>query len=39
MRVEAEGDGDLGVLLVGNVGVNCVRADCLDEKNIPSIEN
>ena len=28
MRAEAEGDGQLGMLLVGNVGVNRVLADC-----------
>lgn len=30
MRAEAEGDGQLGMLMVGNVGVNRVRVDCLD---------
>lgn len=38
MRAEAEGDGDLGMLLVGNVGINRVRARCLDFTNINSIE-
>lgn len=37
MRAEAEGDGDLGMLMVGNVGVNRVRGNCLDFKNIRSI--
>ncbi|SEQ20568.1 cell wall hydrolase [Piscibacillus halophilus] len=37
MRAEAEGDGQLGMLLVGNVGVNRVRADCLDFENINSL--
>ncbi|NCU16342.1 cell wall hydrolase [Pallidibacillus pasinlerensis] len=37
MRAEAEGDGQLGMLLVGNVGVNRVKADCLDFKDIRSI--
>lgn len=37
MRAEAEGEGNLGMLMVGNVGVNRVRADCLDFKEIPSI--
>jgi len=37
MRAEAEGDGDLGMLMVGNVGVNRVRGDCLDFKNIRNI--
>lgn len=38
MRAEAEGDGELGMLLVGNVGINRVRANCLDFKDINSIE-
>ncbi|MUT67566.1 cell wall hydrolase [Paenibacillus sp. NEAU-GSW1] len=38
MRAEAEGEGDLGMLMVGNVGVNRVLANCLDFKNIRSIE-
>lgn len=29
MRAEAVGEGDLGMLMVGNVGVNRVLADCL----------
>lgn len=37
MRAEAEGDGRLGMLMVGNVGVNRVRSDCLDFKDIKSI--
>jgi N-acetylmuramoyl-L-alanine amidase len=39
MRAEAEGDGKKGMLLVGNVGINRVRARCLDFKNINTIEN
>lgn len=39
MRAEAESDGDLGMLMVGNVGVNRVRANCLDFSDITSIEN
>ncbi|KIL36124.1 cell wall hydrolase [Cohnella kolymensis] len=39
MRAEAEGEGELGMLMVGNVGVNRVRGDCLDFKNIRSIPN
>ena len=39
MRAEAEGDGDLGMLMVGNVGVNRVRADCLDFKDIRNIRD
>lgn len=38
MRAEAESDGKLGMLMVGNVGVNRVRAKCLDFKDIRSIE-
>jgi N-acetylmuramoyl-L-alanine amidase len=34
IRAEAEGEGQQGMLLVGNVGVNRVRANCLDFKNI-----
>jgi len=30
IRAEAEGDGDLGMLLVGNVGINRIRANCSD---------
>ena len=37
MRAEAEGEGQLGMLLVGNVGVNRVLANCLDFTNIRSI--
>ena len=37
MRAEAEGDGELGMLMVGNVGVNRVRANCLDFRNIRTI--
>ena len=39
MRAEAEGEGQLGMLMVGNVGVNRVRADCLDFKNIRNIRD
>ncbi len=34
MLAEAEGDGNLGMLMSGNVGVNRVRGDCLDYKDI-----
>jgi N-acetylmuramoyl-L-alanine amidase len=37
MRAEAEGDGQLGMLMVGNVGVNRVRVHCLDFKDITSL--
>ncbi len=39
MRAEAEGEGELGMLMVGNVGVNRVRGDCLDFKNIRSLKH
>lgn len=38
MRAEAESEGDLGMLMVGNVGVNRVKANCLDFKNIRSVQ-
>lgn len=34
MRAEAEGDGEQGMLMVGNVGVNRILADCLDFRDI-----
>ncbi|MBB6283032.1 cell wall hydrolase [Geobacillus subterraneus] len=37
MRAEAEGDGRLGMLMVGNVGINRVIADCLDFRGIRTI--
>ncbi|PWU67527.1 MULTISPECIES: cell wall hydrolase [Gracilibacillus] len=37
MRAEAEGDGKLGMLMVGNTGVNRVRARCLDFTDINTI--
>jgi len=39
MRAEAEGDGRLGMLMVGNTGVNRVRADCLDFTNINNLND
>lgn len=38
MRAEAVGEGDLGMLMVGNVGVNRTIANCLTFKNIRTIE-
>jgi N-acetylmuramoyl-L-alanine amidase len=38
MRAEAEGDGTLGMLLVGNVGVNRVLGDCLDFRGIRRLQ-
>ncbi|WP_276354030.1 cell wall hydrolase [Cohnella caldifontis] len=37
MRAEAEGEGELGMLMVGNVGVNRVRGNCLDFKGIRTL--
>jgi N-acetylmuramoyl-L-alanine amidase len=37
LRAEAEGEGELGMLMVGNVSVNRVRSQCLDFKDIRSI--
>lgn len=37
MRAEAEGDGNLAMLMVGNTGINRVRTDCLDFPNIRNI--
>lgn len=37
MRAEAIGEGDLGMLMVGNVVINRVLANCLTFKNVDSI--
>lgn len=37
MRAEAIGEGDLGMLMVGNVGVNRTIASCLTFKDIRTI--
>jgi N-acetylmuramoyl-L-alanine amidase len=37
MRAEAEADGKVGMLLVGNVGINRVLAECKEFKNIRTI--
>lgn len=37
LRAEAVGEGELGMLLVGNVGINRIRANCSDFKNIRTI--
>ncbi|MFO7171898.1 MAG: cell wall hydrolase [Bacillota bacterium] len=37
MRAEAEGDGDLGMLMVGNVAVNRLRGNCLDFQGIRTV--
>ena len=38
MRSEAIGEGDLGMLMVGNVVVNRVLANCLTFKNINKLK-
>lgn len=38
LRAEAEGEGKLGMLMVGNTGINRVIADCLDFKDIRTIK-
>ncbi|MFX3625034.1 MAG: cell wall hydrolase [Ectobacillus sp.] len=38
MRAEAEGEGQLGMLMVGNVGVNRVLGNCLDFKRIRDLQ-
>ncbi|WP_410984805.1 cell wall hydrolase [Bacillus cereus] len=38
MRAEAEGEGQQGMLMVGNVGVNRVRGNCLDFKKIRNLQ-
>lgn len=37
MRAEALGEGNLGMLMVGNVGVNRVLANCLTFKDITTL--
>ena len=37
IRAEAVGEGNLGMLMVGNVGINRVLADCLTFKDITTI--
>lgn len=39
MRAEALGEGNLGMLMVGNVGINRVIGNCLDFKNVRTITN
>src|SRR5690625_1088816 len=39
MRAEAEGEGKLGMLMVGNVIVNRLVADCLDFNDLRSISD
>lgn len=37
LRAEAEGEGEPGMLMVGNVGINRIRANCLDFRGIRTI--
>ncbi|CAM3993916.1 cell wall hydrolase [Lederbergia lenta] len=37
LRAEAEGEGRQGMLMVGNVGINRIRANCSDFKGIRTI--
>ncbi|MBB6670905.1 cell wall hydrolase [Cohnella nanjingensis] len=39
LRAEAEGEGAQGMLMVGNVGVNRILSNCLDFKNIRSMDD
>ncbi|WP_195571961.1 cell wall hydrolase [Paenibacillus sp. 1001270B_150601_E10] len=39
MRAEAEGEGEQGMLMVGNVGVNRILGNCLDFRNIRSVDD
>ncbi|WP_018756539.1 cell wall hydrolase [Paenibacillus terrigena] len=39
LRAEAEGEGEQGMLMVGNVGINRILADCLDFLNIRNIND
>ncbi|AEI39303.1 cell wall hydrolase [Paenibacillus mucilaginosus] len=38
LRAEAEGEGEPGMLMVGNVGINRIRSNCSDFKGIRTIE-
>ena len=37
LRAEAEGEGERGMQLVGNVGINRIRANCSDFKGLRTI--
>ncbi|WII36281.1 cell wall hydrolase [Paenibacillus thiaminolyticus] len=39
LRAEAEGEGELGMLMVGNVGVNRVLVDCLDFTDVRNVRD
>jgi len=37
LRAEAEGEGERGMLMVGNVGINRIRANCSDFRGLRTI--
>jgi len=37
LRAEAEGEGEQGMMMVGNVGINRLRANCSDFKGLRTI--
>lgn len=37
LRAEGEGEGEQGMMLIGNVGINRIRADCSDFKGLRTI--
>ncbi|WP_042161394.1 cell wall hydrolase, partial [Paenibacillus gorillae] len=37
LRAEAETEGEMGMLLVGNVGINRIRGNCSDFKELRTI--
>jgi len=39
IRAEAEGEGQLGMLMVGNVGVNRILSNCLDFRGIRTVRD
>src|SRR4051794_23554316 len=39
MRAEAEGEGEQGMLMVGNVGVNRIMCNCMVFKDIRTVHN
>lgn len=39
IRAEAEGEGEQGMLMVGNVGVNRILSNCLDFRNIRNMND
>ena len=37
LRAEGEGEGQQGMLMIGNVGINRIRANCSDFKGLRTI--